>query len=82
LTQQLEHEIIHLEAFPNLFFMTYKIQKHSPHGKTNKGWWIVTTCLGEPAYWGKCALPGHGYRPSVGFDTKEEAIQFAESEGL
>jgi len=56
-----------------------KILKRSPHGRTDKGWWIFDGF----AWWGKQALPGYGaYRPSVGFDSKQDALEFAESEGL
>ena len=56
-----------------------KIIKRSPHGKTDKGWWIITN---GHVYWGQSAKPGYGYGPSIGFDTKKEAVEFAVSEGL
>ena len=56
-----------------------KVLQRSPHGKKDKGWWIVTD---GNIFWGQAAKPGYGYGPSVGFDTKEEAVEFAVSEGL
>ena len=56
-----------------------KIIKRSPNGKTDKGWWIITD---GHIYWGQLAKPGYGCGPSVGFDTKKEAAEFAVSKGL
>ena len=55
-----------------------KIIKRSPCGKTNEGWWVHDGF----AFWGKQALPGYGCGPRIGFDTKQDAIKFAKTEGL
>jgi hypothetical protein len=55
-----------------------KIIKRSPFGKSDKGWWIHDGF----AFWGKQAIPGYGYGPRIGFDTKQDALDFAKSEGL
>ena len=56
-----------------------KIIKRSPQGKTDKGWWIITD---GPVYWGQSAKAGYGYGPSIGFDTKKEAKEFAVEQDL
>ena len=59
-----------------------KITKRGPHGRADKGWWIVTDCYRSPIYWGQLAKPGCGYGPSIGFDTKKEATEFAMEQDL
>ena len=46
--------------------------------KRSNGWWVDDGF----ALWGKRALPNSGDCGYVGFDTKEEAIKLAKSEGL